>query len=43
MILDSVSKTSQDTGVGVDQLFDAVNRGAPNSKLWDLVFLNQLH
>ncbi|NSV45723.1 phage tail tape measure protein [Enterococcus faecalis] len=38
MILDSVSKTSQDTGVGVDQLFDAVNRGAPQLKAMGLVF-----
>lgn len=38
MILDSVSKTSQDTGVGVDQLFDAVNRGAPQLKAMGLGF-----
>lgn len=38
MILDSVSKTSQDTGVGVDQLFDAVNRGAPQLKAMGLSF-----
>lgn len=38
MILDSVSKTSQDTGVGVDQLFDAVNRGAPQLKSMGLGF-----
>ncbi|EGO5985637.1 phage tail tape measure protein [Enterococcus sp. GC33] len=38
MILDSVSKISQDTGVGVDQLFDAVNRGAPQLKAMGLGF-----
>ncbi|EGO8326316.1 phage tail tape measure protein [Enterococcus faecalis] len=38
MILDSVSKTSQDTGVGVDQLFDVVNRGAPQLKAMGLGF-----
>lgn len=38
MILDSVSKTSQDTGVGVDQLFDAVNKGAPQLKAMGLSF-----
>jgi TP901 family phage tail tape measure protein len=38
MILDVVSKTSQDTGVSVDQLFDAVNRGAPQLKNMGLGF-----
>ncbi|EAF6235970.1 phage tail tape measure protein [Listeria monocytogenes] len=38
MILDSVTKTSQDTGVGVDQLFDAVNKGAPQLKAMGLEF-----
>ncbi|GED50452.1 phage tail tape measure protein [Carnobacterium maltaromaticum] len=38
MILDSVTKTSQNTGVGVDQLFDAVNKGAPQLKAMGLGF-----
>lgn len=38
MILDVVSKTSQDTGVSVDQLFDAVNRGAPQLKAMGMSF-----
>lgn len=38
MILDSVTKTSQNTGVGVDQLFDAVNKGAPSLKAMGLGF-----
>lgn len=31
-VLDVISKTSQDTGVSVDQLFDAVIKGAPQLK-----------
>lgn len=38
MVLDSITKTSQDTGVGVDQLFDAVNRGAPQLKAMGFEF-----
>lgn len=38
MVLDVVSKTSQDTGVSVDQLFDAVNKGAPQLKAMGLGF-----
>lgn len=38
MILDNVTKTSQNTGVGVDQLFDAVNKGAPQLKAMGLGF-----
>lgn len=38
MILDSVTKTSQNTGVGVDQLFEAVNKGAPQLKSMGLGF-----
>ncbi|MGX7024146.1 phage tail tape measure protein [Vagococcus hydrophili] len=38
MVLDVVSKTSQDTGVGVDKLFEAVNSGAPQLKNMGLGF-----
>lgn len=38
MVLDVMSKTSQDTGVSVDQLFDAVNKGAPQLKNMGLGF-----
>lgn len=38
MVLDVMSKTSQDTGVNVDQLFDSVNKGAPQLKNMGLGF-----
>lgn len=38
MVLDVVSKTSQDTGVSVDQLFNAVNTGAPQLKAMGLTY-----
>lgn len=37
-ILDAVTKAAQDTGLGVDQIFDAVVRGAPQIKALGLNF-----
>ncbi len=38
MVLDSVAKASQDTGLGVDQIYSAVIKGAPQIKAMNLDF-----
>ena len=38
LVLDSITKTSQNTGVATDQLFDAVVKGAPQIKALGLNF-----
>lgn len=38
MVLDSVAKASQDTGLGVDQIYAAVIKGAPQIKAMNLDF-----
>ena len=38
MVLDSVTKTAQNTGVGTDKLFDSVVKGAPQLKALGLDF-----
>lgn len=38
MVLDSVTKASQDTGLGVDQIYNAVIKGAPQIKAMGLDF-----